>query len=181
MLQDCSSAQSRCLIPGIKEIRILQTGNCHCNCFREQEAVPHHSSWFLRAHIRGSPKTADASTRDRLPFLKARELLDEKAAIVSPSIRLPSVLQHKKTSVHFHSTELAGAGKPSVPDVSKAWWALLLLQEGQGQLFRLLKGQCQLCCGASQGGWLQGIPCLSQAMNPKRHRQLHYKHACGRK
>lgn len=43
-----------------------------------------------------------------LPFLKARELLHEKASIVSPSIRL-----HKKVSVPFHSTELATAGKPS--------------------------------------------------------------------
>lgn len=115
-----------------------------------------------------------------LPFLKARELLHEKASIVSPSIRLPSILQHKKTSVHFHSTELATAGKP------RAWREQGLVgtaaaPAGSGAAFRPLRGQCQLCCNASQGAWLQGIPRLSQAMNPKGHRQLCYERACGKK
>lgn len=34
---------------------------------RKQQAVPHPSSWFPKAHIRASPKTADGSTRDRIP------------------------------------------------------------------------------------------------------------------
>lgn len=116
-----------------------------------------------------------------LTFLKARELLHEKASIVSSSIRLPSVPQHKKSSVHFHSTELATAGKPSAWRERGPLGTAAAAPAGSGAAFRLLRGQCQLYCDASQGAWLQGIPCLSQAMNPKGHKQFRYECSFGRK
>lgn len=161
----------RCLIPGIKGIWMLQAGSCFCNCLGKQEAVPHHS-WFLRARIRPLQRLLmPAQGTGSLPFLKARELLHEKAPIVNPSIRLPSILQHKKTSVPFPSTDWAAAGKAS------AWRELgTAAAAGPGAAFTCWGGSasCALIHHREPG-------CREFLAWPKGHRQLCYERACGRR
>lgn len=64
-------------------------------------AVLHCSFLFFRAATRASQETADASTWDRIAylFLKLGNCLMKSILLLAPSIRLPIVLYHKKTSV----------------------------------------------------------------------------------
>lgn len=145
------------------------------DCLGKQEAAPHRSPGFSGLSLGPLQRLLmPAQGTGSLPFLKARELLHEKAPIVSPSIRLPSILQHKKTSVPFPSTDWAAAGKPS------AWreWGLLGTAAAAGP------GAAVTCWGGSASCALihhREPGCREFLACPKGHRQLCCERACGRR
>lgn len=103
-------------------------------------------------------KTADASTSNRIVylFLSLGSCLMKRLLLSAPSVRLPIVLEHKKTSVHFHGPELATADKTT--EWREQWLAEHCCCTGK------VTGSFANCSGLSGGVVPVGLWCT--AMSP---------------